>query len=200
MGQAPRLPWLLRRRGPCMVWLQTATRIWLTKYIPPCRKSPKAAGIPCSSPCSSTCMSQRRTESAMSRIMRLQSARVGLPCACRSQSISQSVQASLAEIRQGKQQQSATPVEVFLEELHSAVDSLQSSKARASDVVSKLEQLPGRLQSSAVDCSAVRREAEWLAYLTLSTLLPGALGSYEQVQQCHILMQRLLSLTRRQHA
>lgn len=136
----------------------------------------------------------------MSLIMRLQGARVRLPCACRSQSISQSVQASLAEIKHGKQQQSATPVEVFLEELRSAVDSLQSSKVRASDVVSKLEQLPGRLLSSAVDCSAVRREAEWLAYLTSSTLLPGALGSYEQVQQCHILMQRLLSLTRRQHA
>ena len=124
----------------------------------------------------------------MSHIISLQSTRVRRPCACRSQSISQSVQASLAEIEQGKQQQSATPVEVFFEDLHSAVESLQSSKARASDAVSKLEQLPRRLQSSALECSAVRREAEWLAYLTSSTLLPGGFGSCEQVQQCHISM------------
>lgn len=95
------------------------------------------------------------------------------PC-CRSQSISQALQASLAEIEKGSQPKSSSADEAFLEELHTAVDSLQSSKSKAGDAVARLEQLPGRLQKAGSAYSALMAEAQWLMGLVSSSSLPGA--------------------------
>ena len=94
---------------------------------------------------------------------------------CRSQTIAQGVQASLSEVTSPSQEQQSVPVEAFLRELHLAVDSLQGSRARASEAATRLEQLPGAVLSGSVDHAAVLAEAHWLMAVASSVTLPGTL-------------------------
>ena len=93
---------------------------------------------------------------------------------CRSQTIAQAVRSSLSEVTPSSQEQPSVPVEAFIRELHAAVDSLQDSRSRASEAVTRLEQLPGAVLSGGVDHAVVEAEARWLMTVASSSTLPGA--------------------------
>ena len=93
---------------------------------------------------------------------------------CRSQTITEAVRISLSEVTPSSQEQQSVPVEAFLRELRSAVDSQQDSRTRAGEAVARLEQLPGAVLSGDADHAIVDAEAQWLMSVASSSTLPGA--------------------------
>ena len=98
---------------------------------------------------------------------------------CRSETIGQAVRTSLSEVTPSSQEQQSVPVEAFLRELHSAVDSLQDSRTRASEAVTRLEQLPGAVLSGDADHAVIEAEAQWLMTVASSSTLPGTRSSHQ---------------------
>ena len=92
---------------------------------------------------------------------------------CRSFRVCEAASSIVAEINLPVAPYSSTSANLSLEKLHSVVDSLRSSKQDAGEAVSRLEMLPVMLQSSPLDYSAAKAEAQWLSTLVSSTSLPG---------------------------